>query len=179
MATKKWKATYENSRKYNASWEQSFSWLKIAPDGSGDAYCKLCYVTLKPKYSYLSSHEQCNKHKGKIASKNQKQLNVVRTPRIPDMSDETKQVELEFATAVTCHCAIRAIDHIGELVVRRSKGTNSGLANMKLHRTKCSGLIKNVISPALKCEVIEEVAGKKFAIIVDESTDLTCLKICA
>ena len=88
-------------------------------------------------------------------------MNVVRTPRMPDISDETKRAEFEFATAVTCHCAVRAVDHLGEMIVRRSKGTTSCLANMKLHRTKCSGLIKNVISPAIKCEVIEEAAEKK------------------
>ena len=42
----------------------------------------------------------------------------------------------------------------------------------KLHRTKCSRLITEVISPALESELITDVQGKKYSVLIDKSTDI-------
>jgi len=46
----------------------------------------------------------------------------------------------------------------------------------KLHRSKCACLIKNIISPALKTDLIVDFKNKKYAIILDESTDISTQK---
>eukprot|EP00794_Sanderia_malayensis_P009867 gene9867-biopygen8124 len=67
-----------------------------------------------------------------------------------------------------------AIDHFGEIIVQG--GIGSKLEKMKLHRTKCSSLIKNVVSPALHADLCEDMAGEKYCAMIDESTDVACLK---
>jgi len=56
-----------------------------------------------------------------------------------------------MALGVACHCAILSIDHMGEIITKHGQG--SVIGNMKLHRTKCACLIKNVIAPTLKEEL--------------------------
>jgi hypothetical protein len=46
----------------------------------------------------------------------------------------------------------------------------------KLHRSKCACLIKNNILPALKTDLIDGFQNKKYAIILDESTDISTQK---
>ena len=48
--------------------------------------------------------------------------------------------------------------------------------NITLHRTKCSKLITEVISPAFKQELMNDVKDEKFALLVDESTDINAEK---
>ena len=67
-----------------------------------------------------------------------------------------------------------SIDHIGERIVRG--GTGSKLEIMKLHRTKCASLIKNVVSPALHEDLCKDMTGGKFCVMIDESKDVACLK---
>jgi len=47
---------------------------------------------------------------------------------------------------------------------------------LKLHRTKCGALIKNVILSAMKEDLIMGLQDKKYAIIIDESTGITTQK---
>ena len=58
-------------------------------------------------------------------------------------------------------------------------GTGSILSEVKIKRTKCTGLVKNVIAPAIKSDLIEDCTGKKFSIVVEESTDTSVQSICA
>ena len=87
------------------------------------------------------------------------------------IGEKEKVMELQLAVAVTCHCSITAVDHLGEIIVHHGKGSN--LERLKLHRTKCSNLIKNVISPALNKDLGADMVGQKFCIILDESTDVS------
>ena len=63
-----------------------------------------------------------------------------------------------------------SVDPIGEIIV--CGGAGSKLEKMKLHRTKCASLIKNVVSPALH----KDLTGGKFCVMIDQSTDDACLK---
>jgi len=55
-------------------------------------------------------------------------------------------------------------------------GHGSTLEHIKLHRSKCACLIKNIISPALKTDLIDDFQNKKYAISLDESTDISAQK---
>ncbi|KAK4323812.1 hypothetical protein Pmani_005513 [Petrolisthes manimaculis] len=83
--------------------------------------------------------------------------------------EEKKRVELELAVAVSCHSSTSSVDHLGEFMRKNGKG--SKLQDIQLHRTKCTKLICKVISPALFEELKEDAKGKKFCVLVDESTD--------
>lgn len=75
---------------------------------------------------------------------------------------------------MACHSALLTMDHLGEVIARNAKG--SKLGNIRMHRTKCTKILTNVVSPALKEELIADVQGKKFSLIVDETTDVSTEK---
>lgn len=68
-----------------------------------------------------------------------------------------------------------AVDHLSEIMVQHGKG--SKIEKIKLHRTKCSLLIKKVIAPALYQDLCADMAGQKYCVILDESTDVSCTKL--
>ncbi|XP_052124153.1 protein FAM200A-like [Frankliniella occidentalis] len=92
-------------------------------------------------------------------------------------SDEKREIDLRLAVFIACHAAVRSIDHLSELLVVLGKG--SKLADLMLHRTKCSKLITSVISPALLTELVEDVGEQGFSLIIDESTDISVVKFMA
>ena len=75
---------------------------------------------------------------------------------------------------MSCHSAIRTIDHLSEIMVAHESG--STLGQKKLHRTKCMALIKNVISPELKSDLIKDIQNKKFTLTINKSTDVSTQK---
>ena len=54
-----------------------------------------------------------------------------------------------------------------------------GCEELRLHRTKCSMLIKNVIAPEMLSEIIAGVGGNEYSLILDESTDVSVSKYMA
>lgn len=87
------------------------------------------------------------------------------------------RAELQLAVPTCCHCSTAAIDHISDVV--KMNATGSILENLQLHRTKCTALLNSVISPSLRDELISDMKGKKFSLMVDESTDVATEKLLA
>jgi hypothetical protein len=85
-------------------------------------------------------------------------------------SSGDKSPDIHLALSMCCHSAISTIDHIGEIVSKYGKGSQS--EKLKLHRTKCTKLIQNVISASLEDEISEEMKQKPFSILIDEFTDV-------
>lgn len=165
----KWKGNYDSARKFKSEWQKDHPWVKKATDGES-AFCTFCRINITPRLSNLKHHEDSVKHKKQTSmiSQNRK----ISTAREKLNEDEVKRMELQFAVAITCHSAIMAIDHFGEIIVQHGKG--SKLEKMKLHRTKCSILIKDVISPALNEDICKDIIGQKYCVMIDESTDVSC-----
>ena len=175
MATK-WKGHYDTGRKYSKSWEAKFSWVSKMSDGTKNALCKLCRTSIQPRASNLANIEKSEKHVRRVKdASTTRTLQVVHVPR---EEDDVKRIEIELATTISCHSAILTIDHLGEVIARNGKG--SKLEKIKLHRSKCSKLVTKVIAPSMKDDLQEDVKGKKFYILVDESTDVSTKKlVCA
>ena len=91
--------------------------------------------------------------------------------KIDQASKEVKAFEIELDVGIACRSAIRSIDHLGEIVKRNGDGSIVG--NIRLHRTKCTRLLTNVVAPALREELSEKLRHKKFSVLVDESTDVS------
>jgi hypothetical protein len=62
-----------------------------------------------------SNHEKSEKHKRRTPLQGQTQLDVRKTPR-QDV-DKVKAVELKIAVSMTCHCTIRTVDHLSEIMI--------------------------------------------------------------
>lgn len=110
------------------------------------AYCKLCHCSILPRISNLSNHKKSEKHKRRTPLQSQMQINVRKTPK--QDKDKVQAVELHIAGSMACHCAIRTVDHLSEIMIAHRHG--STLEYIKLHRSNCAYLIKNNISPAVK-----------------------------
>ena len=160
------KKTYDTGRKYNKAWEKSYPWLKCAGD-SQSGYCVMYKVNVISKLSNSSAHEKTKKHPEKISNTSLSSLDKFICNK---STHEEKIAEIELSLSIACHSSIRSIDHISEMI--KKCGKNSVLGNINLHRTKCTAIIKNVISASLKEELKNDLQGKKFVLLVDESTDI-------
>ena len=143
------------------------------PDGSENSFCQLCHAIMQPRLSAVVSHEKTKKHQQKVrAAASTLPLPVVRTQRV---AENVRHAELQLAIFTACHMSFQAVDHLGEVITHNGEG--SPLGRIKLHRTKCSKLVTEVVAPALKEELREDIKGKKFAVLIDESTDVASHKL--
>ena len=69
---------------------------------------------------------------------------------------------------------VRTVDNLSKFMVAHGHG--STLEHIELHRNKCACLIRNIISPAPKTDLIDDFQNKIYAIITDESTDISTEK---
>ena len=176
----KWKSKYEDGRKYSATWEKTFVWCKKFSDTSEDAFCKLCFKSIQPKLSSLKKHEESAGHQQRIPKTQptiSSGLNLIRTQRETNkISGATKAAEIELAVTILCHSAIQSVDHFNDFL-KKKYGENSTAGNVRLRRSKCAALIKNVVTSAFKKEMINELNCKPYALLIDEFTDVGTTKL--
>lgn len=124
----------------------------------------------------LCKHEASKGHKERVnVMKNKSLFNPVNFTKQYG-TIETKKAEIMLSAAVGCHCAIKNIECFGE-IVKAMGGEN--VSNLSIKRTKCTAIIKNVISAQFKHELKENMSDRPFAVLIDESTDVACSKILA
>ena len=167
----KWKGVYDNVRRFKPEWQRTFPWVKKALDGSENAYCNTCRINTQPRLSSLKKHQETAKH----AKLTMTVASNRRTPGSERDDDIVKTIEIQLAVSITCHSAVLTVDHLRELIVRH--GSGSKLAKMRLHRTKCTSIITDVISQAFYEELCQDMNGQKFCILLDDSTDIACKKL--
>ena len=90
------------------------------------------------------------------------------------MSNPTKEADLQLAAFVGVHCSVKTIDHLGEILKKVAKG--SVLQTIRFHRTKCTAVVQEVISPSYRDELLKDVGKFDYALIVDEVTDMFTTK---
>ena len=123
---------------------------------------------MQPRLSAVVAHKKNKKHQQKVrAAASTLPLPVVRTRRV---AENVRHAELQLAIFTACHMSFQAVDHLGEVIAHNGEG--SPLGRIKLHHTKCSKLVTEVVAPAFKEELREDIKGKKFAVLIDESTDV-------
>jgi len=145
-----------------------YDWLQENKNDPEKAYCKICLSEIRAKKADLISHSNTAKHLNS--------LKVVRTH--PQGSINFKPIYLKshhtqaaMALFVSTHSAILSIDHLGELC------TNYFPENyFKLHRTKCSAIIMNVLAPFFITKLKNDIRFSKYSLLLDESTDISVSK---
>lgn len=170
----KWKNVYNDGRAYNKSWELEFKWLSWQNNG---CFCKWCQCNLSNmRKSAFEQHEKTAKHRKVQESftKSKKITDAFKTsPSSP--KKELKEFEIKYSVSAACHCSVRSVDHSSELIAKYGKG--SILENVKLHRTKCMALLKNVVSLAFFEDLIDDLKDSKYSLLIDESTDVSVTKL--
>lgn len=92
------------------------------------------------------------------------------------IKNETKEIEMKIAAYIAIHSSIKSVDHLSELMSGSNSKGNTEIEKMKLHRTKCTMIIKNVISEGFKIELIKDIGDQQYSLIIDESTDVSVCK---
>ena len=147
-------------------------WVKEVKDDNKKAYCKVCEVHLRAQECDLRKHSETTKHKRNMTKISGKQRSITasltRKEKICDL-------EIKLAVYVACHSSIRSIDHLTDFVKSYLPSASSS-ETIRRHRTKCTCIIKRVISPSLFQSLVKDLKNTPFTIMVDESTDVACSK---
>ena len=168
-----WKESYTAGRKYRTEWEKMYPWIEKCKSDNDKFFCKVCNKELQPRKVTIQKHGTTQDHlyKSTLLGSNNK---IAFVPKTAELSNETKQADLQLAVATCCHNSIASIDHFVEITKKLGKG--SSLEDIRLYRIKCSLLIKSVVASSLNDDTVSRIKGKKFCILADESTDISCEK---
>jgi hypothetical protein len=141
------------------------------------AFCKVCKTNLRAHKADLIKHTKSNVHKKQIKSLNPVRhgQSTLKSHVVVQVGNREKERDLKLAVYIAMHSAIRSIDHLSELINDINSGNNS-FTDLKLHRTKCSSLLKYVIAPSLLTELTLKLKTTPYSLIVDESTDCSINK---
>jgi len=155
-------------------------WLKPGAD-ENHARCNVCRVELRAHKTDLIKHKGTKIHRTKQIEVPRGQSYLSKVGITCTVSTEQKKTDLKLAAYIAVHSSIKSIDHLCNLL--KSLGKGSSLEELKLHWTKCVLLIKKVLAPAIRCEIVEDIRKHNsfYSLIVDESTDISIkkyLRIC-
>lgn len=73
---------------------------------------------------------------------------------------------------------MKSIDHLSE-VIREIFPDSEIAKNIKLHRTKCTSIVKNVLGKEEIDNLTSELKNTKFSLLIDEGTDIAQTKLIA
>ncbi|CAG4986290.1 unnamed protein product [Parnassius apollo] len=162
--------------KYRPEWEnmdEFKGWLKSASGDSSKAFCTYCSTEILAKLFDIKKHAETKKHNQKIEFKTGNKeipFKVVSKDHLFRTCDESEGALILF---IAEYCFILSVDHLGELCkmcFKDSKATQE----LKLHRTKCTEIMKNVLMPHFRKELLVDIGHQKFSVIM-ESTDRSVL----
>lgn len=145
-------------------------WLMESPSKNGKSYCKTCERELESHHKGLLTHATSAKH---VANTGQKKT-IDATPKVTSfakrsIADKRKIAELKIAAFIAEHCSVASVDHLGQ-IVKNLDEKSEVIQDIKLHRTKCTALIINVIAPCFFDELMEDIGDSYYSMIIDEST---------
>jgi len=90
-------------------------------------------------------------------------------------SFKTAAAEGAIRLFIAAHCSILSCDHLGELCKKYFKESKAA-SYIKLHRSKCTAIISNVLGPHFAQCLKESIGDSFYSILIDESTDISVLK---
>ncbi|XP_038221451.1 uncharacterized protein LOC119839286 [Zerene cesonia] len=91
-------------------------------------------------------------------------------------SDSVAKLELKLCGFMAEHnISYKAMDHLSE-IVKSGIPDSKIAADIRLKRTKCTSIVKNVIGDGHKKDLEKILRESKFSVLVDESTDISAVK---
>lgn len=158
-------------------------WLRKNRDTKNEekqAFCIVCRKPLRAHKTGLERHSETSVHTKNMESIAPEQKKI--TPLLQvDTKVQEKQINLRMATYIACHSSIQSIDHLCNIINKTYSTSDKGTPTPKLqlHRTKCTCLIKYVIAPNILKDIVDDMGGKSYSLMVDESTDVASFKYMA
>lgn len=153
-------------------------WLEEVKNDQTKARCKVCKTELRAHKTDLKKHSESVKHSQNMRKIDPKQVSL--KTAFSKGENKITKFELQLSVYVANHSTVNSIDHLCDLLKKHmpSTASTSSSETLRLHRTKCTALIKKIISPALLRElvILSDMHGVPFSLIIDESTDIACVK---
>ena len=118
------------------------------------------------KYQDLKLHAQCKRHK-KFLPYN---LVPLTTSFIKPGNNEAHDIEGCIAMFHSCHCAITNCDHMNDML-KHNISDSRIIHDVKMHRTKCTNIITNVLCPYFEKEFTDDMRSNKLSSLLDESNN--------
>ncbi|XP_037806012.1 uncharacterized protein LOC119600059 [Lucilia sericata] len=172
--------------RHRKEWENEIwakGWLKSIADAplsyqstSNDQYTSWCFgckIALRSHKIDLKKHSESNKHISNMAVlfKQNKIENFIIQPQ----SNESKIIDIKLAVFIAKHSSIASVDHLTTLL-RNCSTKESAFEKLRLHKTKCTAIIKNVVSPSILVDLVKDIGDNFYSLVVDESTDISQTK---
>ncbi|XP_029443390.1 uncharacterized protein LOC115083609 [Rhinatrema bivittatum] len=158
--------------RYRKAWEEERelkAWIQPAVGNGSKAACTFCKCEIRAYRADLLQHAKTEKHVKNAAPLSSRGLADIGVPAVKG-NVTVQQQELKYACFVACHCAVSTVDHLWELTAAMHN------EDIRLHRTKCTALICNVLAPCLLEELVQDISKVPYSLIVDESTDVSSTK---
>lgn len=168
-------------QKYSARWEElpSFSnWLAPSTRGVEFALCKPCGVHLVAGMSELKKHLNTSKHKKNVQTRSKQPtvFDMAKVATTTKLDHQAKEGEICMVGFVVEHnLPFSVMDHLPKLVKRVCPDSEIG-KKLSCARTKATSITKNVIGKVSFENLVTLLQENKFALIIDESTDVGCTK---
>ncbi|XP_015377124.1 PREDICTED: uncharacterized protein LOC107171397 [Diuraphis noxia] len=147
-------------------------WLMKIELDQNKARCRFCKTEVVAKRYDLVQHTKTKKHieASKAFATSRSIANYAKPT-----SSKTSDAEGTLALFIAVHCSILTCNHLG--ILCESKFIDSEAAkNIKLHRTKCTNIIINILSPHFETSLRTSIGNQPYSILVDESTDISVTK---
>lgn len=150
-------------------------WLMAMPQDPFKAFCKFCKCSIEAKKASIEKHTTSAKHVACVPSKGLHQRTI--SDAMPCvMASPVQQAEATLALFVAEHCAMNTMDHLGEACKWIFQDSQVA-SKIKIHRTKCTNIIKNVLGPHFEKSWQDDIGHQKYSVLIDESTDISVLKV--
>ncbi len=132
--------------------------------------CVLCDVTIRAHANSFKRHAETRKHSDAVKAKFSTPPVIHGRVRGPTSREreERKIFEIKIALYIVLNSSIRAVDPLFE-ILQDCVGVNL----ICMHCTKLKQLVKTMIGPAFRDQLLKEVSDSFFSLIVDESTDIS------
>ncbi|CAG5050136.1 unnamed protein product [Parnassius apollo] len=162
---------------YRSEWENNEEfkhWLRPVPGDSSKAFCNYCRSEMYAKLNDLKKHLETKKHKKhcQLLSQN-KQLTFSATAT--KICKGCSRAECTLVLYIAEHSSIFHIDHLTDVCKQCLKDSKSTI-DIKLHRTKCTQIINDILAPHFKKELRSDISDQKYSLLLDESTDISVTK---
>lgn len=169
------------TQKYINKWENDpkfAHWLTKSNKGPLYFHCKLCNSDGKAGKSELEKHAAGEKHK-KIVESSKNTVSVLSMPSVSGekvLEKKVKEAEIRLAAVVSeLNLPFSATEKLVPAIQAICSDPDV-VKKLKLGRTKCTGIVKNVLGNVKRDELLNLLRENVFSLMVDESTDRGCTK---
>lgn len=167
-------ATYK--QKFRKEWLQDEickDWITEVPNDEKSVYCKYCKTKIRAKFYDIKDHSKSKKHQVNSEPFSSSRQSKINFPKV-EKSRDVSRAEAQLCLFIAKHCATRSCDHLVDVI--KKCFSNKTSADMAMHRTKCTAVLKNVLMPHFVAKLKEDIGDRKYSVLLDESTDISVLK---